>query len=70
MQPWKSLRKEASVGTGKRLAKMEEAVERRVEERVEQEVDAMLSHLEQELDDPKLLEKVLRILASGDEEGK
>ena len=56
--------------TGKRLSKMEEAVKRRVEERVEQEIDAMLSHLERELDDPALYRKVLRILADSEAVGK
>lgn len=70
MRLWKSSQKEASVGTGRRLSKMEEAVERRVEDRVEQELDAMLCHLERELDDRELFKKVLEVLANDEAEGE
>lgn len=54
----------------RRLSGLESMVEKRVEERLEQELDAMISHLERELDDQELFNKVLHILANNEAEGK
>jgi hypothetical protein len=42
---------------------MEEYIEQQVAERLDEELDAMISHLEQELDDKELFRKVVQILA-------